>query len=208
MSAQNSSQPKTYPLDLLKHLLKSPQLLPHESSKDFLQLFESLEDYGKPQSPRDYLAVYQATVLTWDVMRYQTMKIGVLRSHHRPALESLLLKTQVRTPIVNALTEADAQEQVQKLAAPWFKDPASRPDMLKKIENAGYPPDALEVEAFTLALPALATIERLIVSAQKRLNVFLDDLERSSKATARALRLATEKALPAKAADPSQAPMK
>jgi hypothetical protein len=43
----------------------------------------------------------------------------------------------------------------------------------------------------------LATIERLIVSAQKRLNLFLDDLERTSKARARALRVATEKAIAA-----------
>jgi len=44
-------------------------------------------------------------------------------------------------------------------------------------------------------LPALATIERLIVSAQKRLERYLDDLERTSKARARALRLAAEKAI-------------
>jgi hypothetical protein len=80
--------------------------------------------------------------------------------------------------------------------APWFKDPACRPNMIKKIENAGYPPDALEVEAFSLAPPALATIERLIVSAQKRLNPFLDDLERSSRASARALRLASKRPSP------------
>ena len=55
------------------------------------------------------------------------------------------------------------------------------------------PPDAIEVEAFQLALPALMPIDRLIVSAQKRLDRYLDDLERTSKANARALRLATEK---------------
>lgn len=69
----------------------------------------------------------------------------------------------------------------------------------------GYPPDALEVEAFQLALPDLATIERLIVSAQKRLDKFLDDLERTSKASARALRLAAEKAIAANKSDQSQA---
>jgi hypothetical protein len=80
--------------------------------------------------------------------------------------------------------------------------------MMKAIENAGFPPNALEVEAFQLALPALATIERLIVSAQKVLDKFLDDLERVSKASARALRLAAEKAIAAKASGQSQASMK
>lgn len=171
-------------------------------------MYERLQDHGKPQNSRDYLAVHQAAVLTWDILRYQTMKIGVVRNHHRAALESLVFKTQVSRPIVNALSEASAKTEVQRLVAPWFNDPACRPGMMKRIENAGYPPNALEVEAFTMALPALATIERLIVSAQKRLNVFLDDLERSSKASARALRLATEKAVATKAAGQSQPTMK
>jgi hypothetical protein len=69
--------------------------------------------------------------------------------------------------------------------------------MMKAIKNAGFPPNALEVEAFQLALPALATIERLIVSAQKRLDKFLEELERTAKANARALRVAAEKAIAA-----------
>ena len=196
MSDNKSSRNKTYPLDILKRLLESPQLLPHENAKEFIQLFDRLEDYGKPQAARDYMAVYQSTVLTWDVLRYQDMKVGVLRSHQRPALKSLFRKIQVRTG-TKGITEAVAQSEARQLAAPWFKDPASRPAMMKGIEEAGYPPNALEVEAFQLALPALAIIERLIVSAQKRLNLFLDDLERTSKASARALRLATEKAIAA-----------
>ena len=195
---------KSYPLDVLKRHLDTPQLPLHENAKEFIQLFDSLEDYGKPQTSRDYLAVYQATVLTWDVLRYQLMKIGVLRSHQRPALESLLRKIQVRT-VSTGLGESVAQSEARQLAAPWFKDPATRPAMMRVIENAGYPPDALEVEAFQLALPALAPIERLIVSAQKRLNVFLDDLERASKAHTRALRAATEKAIAANTSGQSQA---
>jgi hypothetical protein len=71
---------------------------------------------------------------------------------------------------------------------------------MKMIETAGYPPNAIEVEAFQLALPALAPIERLIVSAQKRLDRYLEDLERTSKAHARALSVAAEKAIAENAA--------
>ena len=197
MSHNKSSSNKTYPLDILKRLRESPQLLPHENAEEFIQLFDSFEDYGKPQSARDYLAVHQATVLTWDILRYQNMKIGVLRSHQRPALESLLREIQVDPASKKGISEVVAQSKARQLAAPWFKDPDSRPAMMKTIADAGYPPNALDVEAFQLALPALATIERLIVSAQKRLNLFLEDLERTSKAAARALRQAAEKAIAA-----------
>jgi hypothetical protein len=206
MSDNKSARDKeSYPLDVLQRHLDTPQLLPHENAKEFIQLFDSLAEYGKPQTSRDYLAVHQATVLTWDILRYQQMKIGVLRSHQRPALESLLRKIKVRAASKKGISEVVAQSEAREFAAPWFKDPASRPAMMRVIENAGYPPDALEVEAFQLALPALANIERLIVSAQKRLNVFLDDLERASKAHARALRAATEKAIATNTSGQSQA---
>jgi hypothetical protein len=196
MSENKSTRDKkSYLMDVLYRHLDTPPLLPDENEEEFNQLFDSFEDYGKPQNPRDYIAVYQATVLTWDVLRYQQMKIGVLRSHQRPALESLLRKIKVRTASKMGISEVVAQSEARELAAPWFKDAASRPAMMRVIENAGYPPDALEVEAFQLALPALAPIERLIVSAQKRLDKFLDDLERTSKANARALRLAAEKTI-------------
>ena len=196
MSENKSTRDKkSYLMDVLYRHLDTPPLLPDENEEEFNQLFDSFEDYGKPQNPRDYMAVYQATVLTWDVLRYQQMKIGVLRSHQRPALESLLRKIKVRTASKMGISEVVAQSEARELAAPWFKDAASRPAMMRVIENAGYPPDALEVEAFQLALPALAPIERLIVSARKRLDKFLDDLERTSKANARALRLAAEKTI-------------
>lgn len=94
-------------------------------------------------------------MLTWDILRYQNMQLGVLRSHQRPALESLLRKIKVRTTSRKGIGEAVAQSEARELPAPWFKDPASRPAMMKLIENAGYPPNAIEVEAFQLALPAL-----------------------------------------------------
>jgi hypothetical protein len=207
MSEYKSSQSKTCPLDVLKRLLDTPQLLPHENKKDFLQLFESLEAYGKSQTARDYMSVYQATVLTWDVVRYQEMKIGVLRSHERPALESLLCKVHEYAATKDG-GGLFVRMAAHKDATKWFADPASRPAIMEKIKNAGFPSNALEVETFQLALPALANIERLIVSAQKRLNVFLDDLERTSKAAARALRLATEKAITTNASSQSPAATK
>jgi hypothetical protein len=127
------------------------------------------------------------------------MKIGVLHSHQRPALESLLRKTNAVAAMKGAepMMRVDADQKATK----WFADPASRPAMMKAFELAGYPPNAVQTEAFMRALPSLAQIDRLIVSAQKRLDVFLKDLEKTSKDSAEALRLAAERAVAAKASD-------
>ena len=184
---------KTYPFQILERLLAAPHLLPHEKREEFIQLFTSLEEYGAPQTTADYMAVYQATVLTWDILRYQDMKVGVLRCHQRSALVSLLSKTLEGAAIRGA--EAAVTVDADQKATRWFAEPATRPAMIKMFEKAGYPPNAVEVEAFQRALPMVATIERLIVSAQKRLDKFLKELEKTSKASAEAIRIAAEKTI-------------
>jgi hypothetical protein len=94
MNEHKSSQYKSPYPEVLRNRLDTPQLLPDENLKDFLQLFHSLEDYLKPQTDWDYLITYQATMLTFDILRYHEMKVGMLRNHQRPALESLLRKIQ------------------------------------------------------------------------------------------------------------------
>ena len=102
-------------------------------------------------------------VLTWEMLRYQRIKVGVLAAHQRPALESLLRRIKVRPAAKTGISEVVVQSEARRLAARWFDDPASRPATMKMIETAGYPRNAIEVEAFQLALPILAPIERLIV---------------------------------------------
>ena len=55
-------------------------------------------------------------MLTWDVLPYQHMKIGVLRGHERAALECLLRKIQVRTAS-KGVAEAIAKSEARQLAA-------------------------------------------------------------------------------------------
>jgi hypothetical protein len=60
----------------------------------------------------------------------------------------------------------------------WFRDADFRERAAKGFEAAGFASNAVEAEAFQRSLPALATIDRLIASAQKRLMSLLKDLER------------------------------
>jgi len=78
----------------------------------------------EPQTTRDYMAMYQAAVLTCEILRYQRMKVGVLAAHQRPASESLLRKIKVRPAAKTGISEVAVQSEARGLAAPWFNDPA------------------------------------------------------------------------------------
>jgi hypothetical protein len=91
----------------------------------------------KPQTTRDYMAMCQAAVLTWEILRYQRMKVGVLSAYQRPAMDSLLRKIKVGTASNKGMSAVMARLEAHQLAASWFKDPASRPAIMKMIETAG-----------------------------------------------------------------------
>ncbi len=192
MSEHTSSQHEPYYPELLRSFLDTPQLLPDENLQDFNRLFHSLLDYCKPETNRDYLVTYQATMLTWEILRYQKMKVGMLLNHQRRAFESMIHR-------VTKGGQSAAISEANRLATQWFSDPSSRPAILEVFKKAGFPPNAVEIEAFQLALPNLMSIERLIVSTQKRLDQFLKGVEKTSKSRAEELRMATTKAVDAQA---------
>jgi hypothetical protein len=68
-----------------------------------------------------------------------------------------------------------AIEASQK-ARKWMSDLAYRQTASKSFEVAGFGEGAVEAQAFSRALPEISSIERLIVSAQRRLNAFLKEL--------------------------------
>jgi hypothetical protein len=193
MSNDKPFDDKNFPPQIIKRLLQAAPVLPRESHEEFSSLYFSFEHYTKPETTPDYLAVYQVTVLTWEVLRYQVMKVALLHNYQRPALDSLLRRTHEGATLKGAeqVVKLDADQRAKN----WFRDPASRPAMVKAFEVEGYSSHAVDAMAFERALPALATIERLIVSAQKRLAIFLKGLEKGSEDRAAKLRSAADEAI-------------
>ena len=68
----------------------------------------------------------------------------------------------------------------------YYTDTAYKKKSDQKFAAAGYGSDAVDGEAFLRSLPSLASIERLIASAEKRLFNFIKELE--ARYSARAAR--------------------
>jgi hypothetical protein len=166
-----------YRPSFIRRLMDNPPLLPSESRDEFWQVCEAFEysHTGRAKTVVEHVMVYSAAVLTWEVMRYHRMKIAIMRNQQRPALESLFRKTHDGAAMEGVTSGLRISANLS--AKEWFADSASRAISAKGFEAAGYGPDAVEGEAFQQSLGSLATIENLIVSAQKRLMVFMKDLE-------------------------------
>jgi hypothetical protein len=163
--------------DFIQKLIDDPPLLPGESKDHFLQMFESFEftSNGRPKTDVEYILVYQATMVTWDLMRLERMKVKILASQKRPAAESVF-----RRSFDNVAAEGESEDiktSARKWGRRYFADPEYRRAYAAKLEAAGYGAGAIEAEAFLRALPSLGQIERLIAALEKRLLNILKKLE-------------------------------
>jgi len=155
--------------DFIQEWLDDPPILPNESKDAFAQLFESFEfDYKqRPKTDLEYLSTFQATIAAWELMRYERMKAAIVTNERRSAVESLHRRCAADPATQDECN--DIRKSARDGETKYFTNPEYRKKFAAKLEQAGFGRNAVEAAAFLRALPSLATIDRLIKSAEKRL---------------------------------------
>jgi hypothetical protein len=159
--------------ETIKDLLSSPPVLPHEPEEPFFALFESFRSYVMPENIIEYHLVHTATVCKWEIQRYRFMAVAVTTNQQQAGLTSLFEQTSKAglSKFARHLVSVEARKNAMKC----FTDSDYREEAYYNFENCGYIPDG---QAFLLSLPALATIERLLASSEKRYAVTMKELEK------------------------------
>ena len=152
----SDAQPKRIPIFIQK-LLDNPPVLPGESVREFNTLFREIEysAEGGEKTAADYVVNYQATVLMWNLQRIDRLIVAVIR-HMRPAAVAALLRRTSEYGETEAGSLAHRKAHVEALA--YFTSEDVKKQVLARFANAGYAPDAVEVEAFEQALRKIAAM--------------------------------------------------
>jgi hypothetical protein len=103
-----------YVPSFIAKLLDNPQLLPSYYREDFEFIFEKFEfsHLGEAKTTLEYIEVYQATMLTLDIERYEHMKDAILLNQRRPAVEALFRKTHEGAAMAGAEQAVRSSRQV------------------------------------------------------------------------------------------------
>jgi hypothetical protein len=121
----------------IQTLIDDPPLLPGETLDAFLEVFGSFEfsEGERPTTDAEYLLVYQATLLTWQLIRLERTKVKVVKYQGRFAAEAVYRKSY------ESLTgEADSKSvagAARKSGERYFADPEYRKAFAAKLEAAG-----------------------------------------------------------------------
>ena len=122
------------------------------------------------------------------------MATAVTSNQQQAGLKALFMETHslagVRRaqPLVDRMIEMEATKNAMRC----FTDPVYRDEAYSDLELMGYTPDG---QAFLLSLPALATIERLAASAEKRYAASIKEIDKRRADRAAKRRLASGQAI-------------
>jgi hypothetical protein len=176
--------------ETIQELLSNPPLLDHENEEQFLKLFESFRAYAEPENIVEYHLVFNVTVCKWEIARYRFMATAATSNQQHAGLKSLFMQTHDRAsiPIAERTVIIDATKNAKRC----LTDAEYREEAYLDFEAMGYVPDG---QAFLLSLPALATIERLAASAEKRYAASIKELEKRRADRAAKRRLALGQAI-------------
>jgi hypothetical protein len=87
----NLESARYYPIPAqFRSLLKSPRLLPGESRADYVRIRRMMIDEVSPQSGIEWLWTIDLIELSWDVVRYRSLREKTLEAYREAAVYSLL----------------------------------------------------------------------------------------------------------------------
>jgi hypothetical protein len=192
--AEDGSEPQRIPFFIQKQL-ENPPILPGESKKEFIILFREIEfsAEGGKKTAADYMIDYETTKLMWNLQRIDRMIVAVIR-HMHPAAVAALIR---RTGIYGEMEEPGsiAYGEAHLAALEYFTSEDAKKKTLEQFANAGYAPDAVEVEAFELALAQITSLNRQQTAARQQLLAFLKEIDRRNSRRAKELREVADKVM-------------
>lgn len=176
----NPAQPSDLPQRpasacLVSAVLGPPQLLPGESLRDFETLRDSLLEEIGPRTPIELLWAVDLVELSWDVLRYRTLRQKVLDVSREKAIESLLQRVDLAgIPREHLLT---AQRYTKQNIRAWRVDPVAAVEIETRLLANGMDAGAINVEVFAQARELYVLFDTLLTAAQNRRMQLLREFE-------------------------------
>jgi hypothetical protein len=107
-----------------RSLVRPPRLLPGESQTDYATVRQMMIDEVAPQSSIEWLWTIDLIELSWDVVRYRSLREKVLEVYREAAVESLLQR--VDSLGIPPSAREMAQRHTQRNVEQWRNDPRPR----------------------------------------------------------------------------------
>jgi hypothetical protein len=155
-------------------ILKPPRLLLGESQTDYDTIRQMMIEEVVPQTSIEWLWTIDLIELSWDVVRYRSLREKVPEIYREAAVESLLQRID-GLGIPPASREM-AQRHTRRNVEQWRDDPIAAAEIEARLKARGIDATSINIEVFVQALDLFVMFDSLMRSAQNRRIVLLREI--------------------------------
>jgi len=181
----NNQLPETFiPPEIRQHL-GDPPLVCGEKREDYDSLFTQLVLNIVPGDIIEWIWAKDVLDLVWEAKRLRTLKAAIIRTETYSSSEKIFGEVfgGFRTNYF------EAKETARELAIGWTeKDTKKTRERKSQLAEAGYDINTVTSDALIRNLPAIACIEKMIASCDKRRDDILREIERSRENLAKRIK--------------------
>jgi hypothetical protein len=203
---QDPTENRSHVPAAIRALLGKAPLLVTEDPNEYYAFLDALAREVRPGDTIEWLWVKEVADLTWEILRYRRIRTGYTNSQFKSAIGQRLLPGLERgdraaahrgsfTAKLAAHCEAPvvARDEANRLANNYLTDATTREEVDAELKAQGLDTDAIMAASFVEAIHKLATIDKMLESAELRRNLTLREIERRRALLGHALRQASDK---------------
>ena len=157
-------------------VVQPAHLMPGESLADYNALRDMIIEELSPQSGIEWLWVADLVELSWEIIRYRTLRQEMLHVRRQDAIEAMLQRIDL-TCIPPADRPA-ARDQIRFNSDQWRNDPTVSAEIEARLGARGIDDSSVNAEVLIQAKELLILFDNLMQSAQARRIVLLREINR------------------------------
>jgi hypothetical protein len=151
-------------------------LMPGENLGDYQAIRDMIIEEIAPQSGIEWLWTADLVELSWDIVRYRTLRQKLLEVRRRDAIEALLQRLDL--PGIPDAFAQSARNQTRLNAEQWRTDPIANDEIENRLIAQGIDEGSVNAELLIQSRELFLMFDSLMQSAQSRRVLLLREINR------------------------------
>jgi hypothetical protein len=168
-----STYPSSIPTQFIP-FLDRPRLLPGESAAEYDVVQRTIIEDIQPQTGMEWLWTIDLIELSWDIIRYRTLRSKLLEDFREAAIEASLQRLD--QPGIPDASLYLAKCHIRNNTEQWRDDPKAAAEIEARLRSKGIGEMSINTELFVQARELYIMFDSLTNSAQNRRMTLLREI--------------------------------
>jgi hypothetical protein len=173
---QTPRRPKIAVPAIFDQVVQPAFLMPGESLSDYQAVRDMIIQEMAPKSGIEWLWAADLVELSWDIVRYRTLRQKMLKIRRQDAIDAVLQRLDL--PGIPYSFRQSARDRTRLNAEQWLTDPMANAEIETRLAKHGIDEGSIDAEVLIQSRELFIMFDNLMQSAQSRRILLLREINR------------------------------